>query len=376
MSSNDQDKASKLNAGKRRQKDSTIARDEALGARRKRNSKKEFMQQQKELFELLKDYPEKFQANDLGHLRDFFLHVSKHPNEYKLDSKAGGFVLLTAGNFEQFDHSAVFKKLTPSFVKSVVDHSWEHIVGAEPIVQVLATDHGKFQAFSSRFQNVKIVTLSVVDQDGDVMTARIAPHLTEIAVHLTKGTIVRLNMFNDVLVQVKEGTPFMPAIAVTQMDVLGSGPLVKEATEFKSSHTDTVISSDSDEKVDVSESTLFHDSNEYEPPPKPPACSYGNRLCSMHGTVFRRCICEKVPVDAQDIELIKTCCPFAPDIDVGTMENGKKRFLLYWWYATNLYMICGKKHREELPPCLVYAIRCLYPNPKGELYVGFKESEL
>ncbi len=52
------------------------------------------------------------------------------------------------------------------------------------------------------------------------------------------------------------------------------------------------------------------------------------------------------------------------------MTNSQKRCMIYWWYATNIYSICGKKNRMKLPDCLVNAVRKAYPEPDGN-YEGF-----
>jgi len=68
-------------------------------------------------------------------------------------------------------------------------------------------------------------------------------------------------------------------------------------------------------------------------------------------------------------------CPFATGDSACALPNNEKRNMLYWWYATNVFLICGKGCRGPLPECLVYAIRCRYPNPKGVPYAGFLEND-
>jgi hypothetical protein len=48
---------------------------------------------------------------------------------------------------------------------------------------------------------------------------------------------------------------------------------------------------------------------------------------------------------------------------------------LYWWYATNVFLICQKANHGPLPCCLAYAIHFEYPNPRGIKYVGFMEND-
>ena len=42
------------------------------------------------------------------------------------------------------------------------------------------------------------------------------------------------------------------------------------------------------------------------------------------------------------------------------MSNSNKQNMLYWWYMTNTYNICGKGTHEEPPACLKSAIRKAY----------------
>lgn len=62
-------------------------------------------------------------------------------------------------------------------------------------------------------------------------------------------------------------------------------------------------------------------------------------------------------------------CYFATD-EVENKTNSHKRCMIYWWYATNIYSICGKRVRMQLPDCLVNAVRRAYPEASGQ-YEGF-----
>jgi hypothetical protein len=71
------------------------------------------------------------------------------------------------------------------FVQSITNCSWLFDDGVEfPVVQVLCTDHGSFQTYSSCFDKVKIVCLPVVDDDGNRLLACVVAHLSDMAVHL------------------------------------------------------------------------------------------------------------------------------------------------------------------------------------------------
>ena len=114
------------------------------------------------------------------------------------------------------------------------------------------------------------------------------------------------------------------------------------------------------------------------PPPDPPedpelnpAACHG-QLCSLYGLNFLQCITECFPVVGRNLEGIARECYFVT-MEVNQMTNRKKRNLLYYWYATNVYNIVGKYNRERLPPCLESAVRSAYPEPNGH-YTGFREA--
>jgi hypothetical protein len=224
-----------------------------------------------------------------------------------------------------------------------------------------------------KFDKVKIVCLTVVDRDGNRLLARVAPHLTDTAVHLRKGHLLRLRLFNDLLMDYNGKSPPTAVIVIVQMDVIGSGPLVTDESNMQTPMLDSMPA---ESGVATTAAPPSHLDDQFEPPPIPERpCTYNDRLCSMYGLNFRRCVCEKIPVRDQDLTSIKRSCPFASAGPAESLPPNEKRNMLYWWYATNFFLICGKGNRGPLPDCLVYAIRCCYPNPKGQKYVGFLEKE-
>jgi hypothetical protein len=213
-----------------------------------------------------------------------------------------------------------------------------------------------------------------VDRDGHRLLARVAAHLTDTAVHLKPGHVLRLKLFNDMLMKPHERTAPMAVIVIVQMDVIGSGPFLVDETDMTTPTLDVVSPTDPME-TPVHDPQAFDD-KDFEPPPAPDKpCSYGSRRCSVYGLDFRRCICDKIPVADQDLASIMGSCPFVTHDSVDDLANNEKSNILYWWYATNVFLICGKKQRGLLPDCLVYAIRRRYPNQKGIKYVGFREWE-
>jgi hypothetical protein len=75
---------------------------------------------------------------------------------------------------------------------------------------------------------------------------------------------------------------------------------------------------------------------------------------------FQSGICDEVPVANQDLTSIKRSCPFATGDSANSLSPNQKRNIMYWWYATNIFLIYGKGNCGPLPEYLVYAIWCQY----------------
>ena len=95
--------------------------------------------------------------------------------------------------------------------------------------------------------------------------------------------------------------------------------------------------------------------------------------CSLHGIRMLVCICKTNPIGKINLQTLKDECWFA-DKEVAAMTMSEKRCMLYWWFATNIYAICGSKKRAPLPECLVAAVRKQYPSPDGK-YTGYEASK-
>jgi hypothetical protein len=54
-------------------------------------------------------------------------------------------------------------------------------------------------------------------------------------------------------------------------------------------------------------------------------------------------------------------------IQINAMTPGHRRFMLYYWFARDLF---GCVDRIRLPDCVVAAVRSKYPNERGTPYVG------
>ena len=89
----------------------------------------------------------------------------------------------------------------------------------------------------------------------------------------------------------------------------------------------------------------------------------------MHGVNMITCICKSRPAKDFGLQTPKEDCFFATNA-VDDMTNSQKRCMIYWWYATNTYSICGKRQHLMLPDCLIQMVRNTYPELDGN-YTGF-----
>ena len=207
----------------------------------------------------------------------------------------------------------------------------------------------------------KITHLRLVDGDGNQMTGRLSTDIADQGKQLKKGDIIRLDLYTELAHHINQSTSKMPCVFILKYSVIAFSckpPVTKVhvplpcATSVPVNPPPTKKSKSSD----VSDA--------------PVDCCPSSRYCSLHGTIFIVCICDTIPVEKLDLESIKEDCYFATD-DLDTMSNSHKRNMIYWWYATNVYSICGKGKRKELPKCLVHKIRQCHPS---EDYSGYEVS--
>ena len=89
------------------------------------------------------------------------------------------------------------------------------------------------------------------------------------------------------------------------------------------------------------------------------------RLCNRYGLSFSTYILNHFSVDKLVIEDVMRECHYVDGRDSDDLSDREKRFCLYYWYSENVYMVCGKHNRCQLPDCLIGKIRNTYPNTDG-----------
>jgi hypothetical protein len=100
-----------------------------------------------------------------------------------------------------------------------------------------------------------------------------------------------------------------------------------------------------------------------------PWCSWLESVL-IHWDRSRACICKTDPPKKINLEMVAEYC-FFTTMSLKDMAPSHKRNLLYWWYMTNHYFICGRGVTKEPPECLKAAIRLAYLEEDGK-YTGYK----
>ena len=246
---------------------------------------------------------------------------------------------------QYYDHSVEQgneqEKLMQCCIKSIAT-SQDTSFAEHPILYVLHMDPirepPKFTGFSDKPAPFnKITHLLVADGDGNQMTCRLLTQISNQGTQLKRGDIIRLDLYTELAHRINKNTARMPWVFVLKHSPVGySGtlPVKKLHDPIPCSITlpDSHTSLPKDTTADVSD--------------EPVECCLSNRYCSMHSVSSTVSICNAVPVHKLDLETIKDNCSFATD-EIDKMTNPHKRNMIYWWYATNIYSICGSKKGES-----------------------------
>jgi hypothetical protein len=138
-----------------------------------------------------------------------------------------------------------------------------------------------------------------------------------------EGHVLWLHIFHELLVSPNKKSPLTAVVFIVQMDIIRSGPLIKQQAE---THTPTLDDVTQIMDCDAGDEPSAFVGDEFEPPPvQMSPCEYGSRLCSVYGLNFCHCICDKIPIADQDLTSIMSSCPFATGksaMDLPKMKRG------------------------------------------------------
>jgi len=309
-----------------------------------------------------------YYRDDLTFLRDFVDYIEDHQVEYPrtlaVQSGAPGSAYAT--------HTTPML-VTKGYVQSLASHSFSND-GMRPIAQVLDIETS-YKDGAPGHERVKKTVASIIDGDGKRLCCHFATQITEAARSLTSGAFVRLDLFSATNHRVNPTSPLMPVILVLRYTALGHSDLIVSRSEITTPETEPFSSATDENDPPPVSSPDTSESEDIEAIPNRKAvCTWDHRLCSVYGIEAKVCVCVTNPVDRYDLEVLAENCYFVYR-PVNEMKPWHKRNLLYWWYATNVYQICGKFKRGRLPVCLVRMIRMAHPNPSGVPYKDFVELE-
>ena len=309
--------------------------------------------------------PEKLKRDEFDYLRQFLATVIHNLDKFKFDiGDDRGTVAL--------DDKENKSKLTIGYIDCVARRKDTSSLAKEPILQVVEREtkyRNSINVTKDKNGNcavqMQFTHLILCDGDGNIIVGRVVAHLTHVARKLVPGDIIQLPLFTELTHRMGTSAP-MPAVFIADFRKVSYGPLPKN---LKKEPIICDVANRSNDATDQSTTDEERNGGNLQKDVSNAKCEYGKRLCSVHGVEMIGCICDLHKVTDLNLQTLKEDCYFAKD-EVKDMTESQKRCMIYWWYATNIYSICGKKHRMKLPDCLVNAVRTAYPEESG-IYEGF-----
>ncbi|KAL7535734.1 hypothetical protein ACHAWF_015063 [Thalassiosira exigua] len=270
--------------------------------------------------------------------------------------------------------------LTPGYIEAISD--FKDMTSFEfPILHVVAEPKMSYEESRNKksINAVHFTHLRLRDGSNDVIVGRLSMSLAHDGKRLSAGDIIELTMatpltFRSSGLKKPQRSPIVVIhnfqrvgyVAVPSNADLKSPRHCADLTNAQLAESQILESvSQQSANTCVRDGVVFERLVEVE-------CSPEHRYCSMYGVGTVICVCESDPVEKLDLESIHQYCWFAT-MEAAKMDNGLKRNMLYWWYMTNTYSICGKGQRADPPACLKAAIRKAYPSDDG-WYKAFVEA--
>jgi hypothetical protein len=313
--------------------------------------------------------PDMLNSPHLTEFRSLVEFIAKRPDVYDLDIDDN-----EGGSLEYYTEAGLANVLAPDLIQAMQGWQFEPPEEA-PVVQLVAIEAKKEAGYGKDDPIRRTISVSVSDVSRRTIRGRLAVSAKGVEC-LRPGHIVRLNRFCRYVVRPTDKYDMTEVwMLIVDLTIVGIGPTASSAvvayptTSLADIVSDKPAGGDDDHGGD-------DDDGDWDPsfelPPKPnPRCTASKRLCSLYGQVFTsRCVCEQMPVP-EDLEAVYDAYQGTTE-PLEAMSNSHKRNMIYWMYATDVFMVRGQGVRRPLPPCLVYCIRCKYPNSKGVEYKGYE----
>jgi hypothetical protein len=344
-------------------------RREAL-LKKRRNEKRDDLEAMVNI--IMRD-PKKLNNRIFDPIRTLVTDAVLHPTKYDLTMQAAANPMRQQPSDRPNLSGAIAQKLRR---RQEID------VTISPRVQVTA----KSLDYSNRTQPhvhvLKRFTLHVIDENYENINVKVNSGLNSFMDGVEVGTVLTLVQFQPMYFNYEDGSDDRVLILLNRFINHGffevpNGKLQQPDPSYNITIRDEANSDNNVEsRIGSGSAGSANNSNQNEEnpsgniqPPTIPECR--GRLCSQCGITFLRCITQCHPLENVDLEAAAMENPFA-DRPVDGMDNPDKRFVLYYWYATNIYSIFGKQNRVKLPPCLIWAIRNLHPSDN---YMGHHEAD-
>ena len=318
--------------------------------------------------------PDLFRSPHFHELKGLIQYIAMRPEEYGLDmdDPEDGGSSLQYWNETDLSTSV----LESDLIESMQGWQFEPPEGS-PVVQIVAIEARKEEGYGKDDPIRRTITVSVSDASRRTIRGRLAVSAAGVD-RLRPGHVVGLNRFYRYVVRPTDKNDMTEVwMLILDLTIVGMGPTDAPMVAYPTAAL-ADIKSEKPVKDDRggSDDDNGDDGDDwdprFEPPPKPDSCcTASNRLCSLYGQVFTsHCICEQMPVP-DDLEAVYDAYQGTTE-PLESMSNSLKRNMVYWMYATDVFMVRGQGIRKPLPPCLVYCIRCKYPNDKGVSYKGYE----
>ena len=311
---------------------------------------------------------ELWQRDDFKEVRECIAVIKSDPENYPPLHGDNIPDHTTSRNSETSAHNNPPLTLTSDCISRIANYQ-SFPEDSRPILQVAADPVMKFEEskHNNKSNHTHITHLRLCDGNKDVMIGRLSMHIAHDGKKLGAGDIIQLESFTPLTYTPSRTSnnpqPHKsPAVVIHTYSIIGYKAVPIQLNDPLPCIT---MTDEQIEEYTINELTGGSvGDDEYEELVEVD-CTAEHRYCSMYGVSTVVCVCKTDPVEKINLNTVREYCYFAT-YEIEKMPNSKKRNMLYWWYMTNIYGICGKGNRKDPPACLKAAIRKAYPDPNGK----------
>jgi hypothetical protein len=192
-----------------------VSAQERRSQRDRAEQEENVLQEFENLLVAVKQTPRLWGVSRTGFLREFCSFVERNPD-----------FLFQHGNYTNMTLPVEDRELqlTRGYVKALAERRDSLTLAEHPILAVLSAG-GTFRKESRpgnwATQNVKLVTLTLVDGDGERIHTQLNNSLSHLNNELQRKDKIRLDLFTPIEYRVTNKSPLMPALFVQQLSRVG-----------------------------------------------------------------------------------------------------------------------------------------------------------